>query len=1433
MPLKVGELYATMKLVTSDFDRALDTSGSKFQSFGNMLKSGTQLGAQLFAGATTAAVGLGTAAFKVGADYNRMQQTSRAALKSILGSTEAVNAQMDKLDEFAKNSPFSKQTFIQAQQQMLGFGVAAEDVIPALDAIQNGVAAMGGSNEDISSITYALSQMQSQGKLSGETLRDLGVYGIDAASIIADQMGVSGEEIRDMASKPGGIPVDQVWDPLINGLTERFGGATAEVKQQFDGALDRVKAAWRDTGSVLAQPWIDPNGGGQLVEWTNLFADGLRAIEKQAGPVVDIMMGRLAPTIDLVTGGLTEAKDVIAGWDSSRLESGLDKIGEYGPIVASTSAALFTMGTKNVPVLGALGTGMGPVIAGIAALVASSPQLRAVGADFLQALQPAIGPAGQLAQILADSLMRTLDRLTPSIGDTLEAGADLAVTFTSGLVPAAKLVTGVAEPLIGIVGDLASWFSQLPQPVQTAVAAIVLMHGKLGPLNSLLTVAGKGIKSFGETIAIAGMVAKQDGIGTLTKSLGGVSGVAKKAGSALLGAFGGPVGLAITAVVAGLTLFAQKSAEAQARADSYAAALQGVEGSAENTAAALTRVSNENIISGDNMDWGWVQKLNSGFDSTKDALDGVGISVSDFSAAINGSGADVENMEQRLDGIKEKYPELGGAVRELKIKLGQQAEASQQAQSGAEALEQANEDLADSAYLAADANRDHKLSLEELNNYRQGLTDKILAQKQAQRDLDEQIQRSGETIANAESTSRDYEQALDDVAKKTIAAMKASADNGDLEGMQQSLKDGKEAFIEFAQQAGMSADEAQAAWDELKISADNYEPIKPEVDITDAQATIEELGMIINDETGMIEIGADSVPAQTTLAELGLEIDEKDGTVTINGEKYPAETTLAQYLATVDGSVGDVKIDGNTYKGDAVLSAYLKAVSEGHEYVEIDGKKYKAESVLSALKGQIKGTTENVYIGADNSRAMAAIGQVKTGLSQLFDKTVHITTVHNVVGNGKTSNTAVADGGIINSYADGKLPDQALIKSPQSNLIQWAEPETEGEAFIPLAKSKRSRSIAIWREVGKRFGIESFATGGLTHSSWSAINQNLVGSLPAEVITKLVAAIVSATATANATSKTAAKTQKAEDAAKKAVDQANSALKSLKARKASQAQIDAAQRKLDAARDAQTKAVEKNRDAQTAAKDAAKDLESAEKDLTSQHDQLASAIRSTVDKLTDAYTDSYDAADLLANMGEGVANITEFKSLIDQLRTAGLSEDLVQQIISQGEVTGAETARSILEGGKPMITDLNAAAQALLEAATALGKTSIIGVKQYADGKFPTDALIQSPVAGLVQWAEPSTHGEALIPFAPSKRARSLQIWEEAGRRLGVVKMANGAVRSPMATASHPGDVFARISPDDMRTLSQMVAEATRQGTSEGISKRGRESSVSARMGGF
>jgi TP901 family phage tail tape measure protein len=84
-----------------------------------------------------------------------------------------------------------------------------------------------------------------------------------------------------------------------------------------------------------------------------------------------------------------------------------------------------------------------------------------------------------------------------------------------------------------------------------------------------------------------------------------------------------------------------------------------------------------------------------------------------------------------------------------------------------------------------------------------------------------------------------------------------------------------------------------------------------------------------------------------------------------------------------------------------------------------------------------------------------------------------------------------ADGGFVafgsGGMTVGRLPEQATIQPAASGggLVQWAEPETGGEAFIPMGTNKREKALPVLEEVARRFGyaltapIAAFADGGV------------------------------------------------------------------------------------------------------------------------------------------------------------------------------------------------------------------------------------------------------------------------------------------------------------------------------------------------------------------
>jgi hypothetical protein len=84
--------------------------------------------------------------------------------------------------------------------------------------------------------------------------------------------------------------------------------------------------------------------------------------------------------------------------------------------------------------------------------------------------------------------------------------------------------------------------------------------------------------------------------------------------------------------------------------------------------------------------------------------------------------------------------------------------------------------------------------------------------------------------------------------------------------------------------------------------------------------------------------------------------------------------------------------------------------------------------------------------------------------------------------NGFNSGGGYAEGAVVDFYASGGMRENHVAQiAPAGAWRVWAEPETGGEAYIPLSPEKRGRSVDIWRQVGDRLGVQfqEFAFGGI------------------------------------------------------------------------------------------------------------------------------------------------------------------------------------------------------------------------------------------------------------------------------------------------------------------------------------------------------------------
>lgn len=209
----------------------------------------------------------------------------------------------------------------------------------------------------------------------------------------------------------------------------------------------------------------------------------------------------------------------------------------------------------------------------------------------------------------------------------------------------------------------------------------------------------------------------------------------------------------------------------------------------------------------------------------------------------------------------------------------------------------------------------------------------------------------------------------------------------------------------------------------------------------------------------------------------------------------------AQVAATKAAAEGGAPVKALTDKLEKARAKFVaSAIAANYSETEANalatqmGLTGEAAEGMAAKVAKIKGKTVVVKV-TDQASAVAAAAQ--RAIDSVTGKTVTITSVFQTSGFYASLRAAQAvrnasvyfgeaDGGIIRQFADGGVQRaigrkvRAFANGAERHIAQiarggeyrvWAEDETGGEAYIPLAKSKRARSMDILAQVADEFGM--------------------------------------------------------------------------------------------------------------------------------------------------------------------------------------------------------------------------------------------------------------------------------------------------------------------------------------------------------------------------
>ncbi|HEX5566744.1 MAG TPA: phage tail tape measure protein [Streptomyces sp.] len=357
------------------------------------------------------------------------------------------------------------------------------------------------------------------------------------------------------------------------------------------------------------------------------------------------------------------------------------------------------------------------------------------------------------------------------------------------------------------------------------------------------------------------------------------------------------------------------------------------------------------------------------------------------------------------------------------------------------------------------------------------------------------------------------------LADASSSAAVASYDFAQQQGksMPQSLKAARgeisrarKAAIDLAMAHGMTKKQAEGVADAMQLIPGQVsillqtQGLEPTLaDLLAVQAAFEAMP-----DAKTVKVETLSEEARQELEDLGYKVELIPGTreYKITAKTDEARANLDSYLAK-QNEIGDkdVAITAKTSRTIDDLKAVQKEVKETKgRTIVMRAPTKAAQKELESLGFKIKKTKgKKVEITVPTGGPKQAISAIQTAINSLKGKTVTVTTHYRITGNTARRTGAHgaqlkhADGGITDYYADGGITRQrggvrSFARGAENHIAQiapagswrvWAEPETGGEAYIPLAPAKRGRSRAIAEETVRRLGggpVQWFADGGVT-----------------------------------------------------------------------------------------------------------------------------------------------------------------------------------------------------------------------------------------------------------------------------------------------------------------------------------------------------------------
>ena len=1091
----------TVVSATNKATRAIEDHGKKTKSVLEMVEwrlKYTGISAVTYAG--MAGIGAFTAALvaasSAGIQFNSMMEKSTIAYTTMLGSAGEASNMLGKLYDLAAKSPFTFEDFVTGTQRLIAYGVASKDVLRTLQAIGDATAAVGGTTDVFTRMSFSIGQMVSQGKITAREMRELAMAGVPAWQVLADAIGKTVAETQKL-SETVGIAAEVGIPALLSGIEERFGGMQEKMNQ-----------TWTALGSTF-KDYMSQMAGYAEGGFFETLKKQLNDINNWIGEIND--RARQVGFMNALQEQAPGAYDALKVLEVNLRAVG-DAFGFVGDVVKPFIQIIdplfvqFAVGALVIPKIIPALTAMTRGLMGLTIV----SRVKTLFQDFTAILHNvrvgAYSASGGMS-LMANSTVRAFGALN-LIGAGVAAAGVGYIAYKKHLdeVKAAQeRVIGGAKTLATSMG--ATWVEEIGEAAATASEKLASFQDQnaaiIAQLQSMNAGSARGLLlGYAIEMQTRGVEAHtiQRAIDQLVQTAGLTMrvpiGIDAEATGAMLASqaslladeleqTAGP-SLRQKIMTLGIAYFdgiiepgrGQLDEAAQIMVSEWARALdaQMAKGEWFNVLSTLSGVSGQPTVLRTLAEEfgqvaGIVDLATGEFEDFNDVLDiisksgvstGVQKMIETYQAAIEVFG----DEKFALDLARDAYEKATRAIKEATQAQEDYTEAAKAATEVWQKELEAQYSIGDAINVA-------------LRERQEALNDAATAQNEANQRAAEAEKKTIDARANAEIKSiervRDIRLASLKEQEELYNEQKSFAESiGFGLGVQmaedhiKALENEQEA-VKAAADAEKDAIKARADAQKEAVEAVKVSAEKAELTINDISAALEEAIEKSDDYLANMAFLPERV--QTAIMESGLTPEQK--------------RQLAEEL--VAGSAED--------RERAFEILQKMADRRSKEAAEQWGRYSATVSELSAAAGQDIVDALVGKLAAGGGKVYAAVGDYSESVARALNPILEALGAKQiqVVGSTMVGVGAGVKAGLL-AYAMGGmyLPSQATIQQPVGarGLVQWAEPSTKGEAFIPLAPEKRPRSLAIWEQTGRMLG--AFAGGGFL-SPWEGMESPTVG----------------------------------------------------------------------------------------------------------------------------------------------------------------------------------------------------------------------------------------------------------------------------------------------------------------------------------------------------